>query len=142
VAYSQDRLTIIKILGSNIMAKIIFLVDDSVTMLMSVKNTLEIAGFKVETAEDGVKAMVKLTSGLKPDLIITDINMPNMGGIEFIKKARALPGFRFLPILTLTTESQQGRRDEGKQAGATGWLVKPVGGADLVKVIKQVLPGA
>ncbi|MEY2666503.1 MAG: hypothetical protein RLZZ384_674 [Pseudomonadota bacterium] len=124
------------------MAKIIFLVDDSVTMLMSVKNTLEIAGFKVETAEDGVKAMVKLTSGLKPDLIITDINMPNMGGIEFIKKARALPGFRFLPILTLTTESQQGRRDEGKQAGATGWLVKPVGGADLVKVIKQVLPGA
>jgi two-component system chemotaxis response regulator CheY len=68
--------------------------------------------------------------------------MPNMGGIELIKKARALPGFRFLPILTLTTESQQSRRDEGKQAGATGWLVKPVGGADLLKVIKQVLPGA
>jgi two-component system chemotaxis response regulator CheY len=111
-------------------------------MLMSVKNTLEMAGYKVETAEDGVKAMVKLTAGLKPDLIITDINMPNMGGIELIKKARALPGFRFLPILTLTTESQQSRRDEGKQAGATGWLVKPVGGGDLLKVIKQVLPGA
>jgi two-component system chemotaxis response regulator CheY len=124
------------------MAKIIFLVDDSATMLMSVKNTLEMAGYKVETAEDGVKAMVKLTAGLKPDLIITDINMPNMGGIELIKKARALPGFRFLPILTLTTESQQSRRDEGKQAGATGWLVKPVGGGDLLKVIKQVLPGA
>lgn len=123
------------------MAKTIFLIDDSATMLMSVKSTLEMAGFKVETAEDGVKAMAKLTAGLKPDLIITDINMPNMGGIEFIKKARALPGFRFLPILTLTTESQQGRRDEGKQAGATGWLVKPVGGADLLKVIKQVLPG-
>ena len=124
------------------MAKIIFLVDDSATMLMSVKNTLEMGGYKVETAEDGVKAMAKLTAGLKPDLIITDINMPNMGGIELIKKARALPGFRFLPILTLTTESQQSRRDEGKQAGATGWLVKPVGGADLLKVIKQVLPGA
>ena len=124
------------------MAKIIFLVDDSATMLMSVKNTLEMAGYKVDTAEDGVKAMAKLTAGLKPDLIITDINMPNMGGIEFIKKARALPGFRFLPILTLTTESQQGRRDKGKQAGATGWLVKPVGGTDLLKVIKQVLPGA
>lgn len=124
------------------MAKIIFLVDDSATMLMSVENTLEMAGYKVETAEDGVKAMAKLTAGLKPDLIITDINMPNMGGIELIKKARALPGFRFLPILTLTTESQQSRRDEGKQAGATGWLVKPVGGADLLKVIKQVLPGA
>jgi two-component system, chemotaxis family, chemotaxis protein CheY len=138
----RDRLTIMMISGSKIMAKIIFLVDDSATMLMSVKNTLEMAGYKVETAEDGVKAMAKLTAGLKPDLIITDINMPNMGGIELIKKARALPGFRFLPILTLTTESQQSRRDEGKQAGATGWLVKPVGGADLLKVIKQVLPGA
>ncbi|HCT99402.1 MAG TPA: two-component system sensor histidine kinase/response regulator [Methylococcaceae bacterium] len=123
------------------MAKTIFLIDDSATMLMSVKSTLEMAGFKVETAEDGVKAMAKLNTGLKPDLIITDINMPNMGGIELIKKVRALPGFRFTPILTLTTESQQGRRDEGKQAGATGWLVKPVGGADLLKVIKQVLPG-
>ncbi len=126
---------------ANIMAKTIFLIDDSATMLMSVKSTLEMAGFKVETAEDGVKAMAKLNTGLKPDLIITDINMPNMGGIELIKKVRALPGFRFTPILTLTTESQQGRRDEGKQAGATGWLVKPVGGADLLKVIKQVLPG-
>ena len=124
------------------MPKTILLVDDSVTMLMSVKNNLEIAGFKVETAEDGVKAMAKLSSGLKPDLIITDINMPNMGGIEFIAKARALPGFRFIPILALTTESQQAKRDEAKKLGATGWLVKPVGGADLIKIIKQVLPGA
>ncbi|MEI7839250.1 MAG: response regulator [Methylococcaceae bacterium] len=122
--------------------KTILLVDDSVTMLMSVKNNLEIADFKVETAEDGVKALAKLTAGFKPNLIITDINMPNMDGIEFIKKARALAGFRFIPILTLTTESQQGKRDEGKQAGATGWLVKPVSGADLLKIIKQVLPGA
>lgn len=68
------------------MTKIILLVDDSVTMLMSVKSNLENAGFKVETAEDGVKAMAKLTAGLKPNLIITDINMPNMGGIELIKK--------------------------------------------------------
>ena len=65
-----------------------------------------------------------------------------MGGIEFIKKTRALSGYRFLPILTLTTESQQSRRDEGKQAGATGWLVKPVGTPDLLNVIKKVLPGA
>jgi two-component system chemotaxis response regulator CheY len=109
---------------------------------MSLKGALEMSGFKVDTAEDGVKALAKLTAGLKPDLIITDINMPNMGGIEFIKKTRALSGFRFLPILTLTTESQQSRRDEGKQAGATGWLVKPVGSTDLLKIIKQVLPGA
>lgn len=124
------------------MAKKILIVDDSVTMLMSVQNNLEIAGFKVETAEDGIKAMTKLKGGLKPDLVITDINMPNMNGLELIKEIRALPGFRFTPILTLTTESQAAKRDEGKVAGATGWLVKPVGGADLLKIIKQVLPGA
>lgn len=124
------------------MAKTIFLVDDSATMIMSVKNNLEIAGFKVETAEDGVKALAKLKGGLKPDLIITDINMPNMGGLELIKNVKALPAFRFTPILTLTTESEASKRDEGKKLGATGWLVKPMGGADLLKVIKQVLPGA
>ncbi len=124
------------------MAKTILIVDDSATMLMSVKSNLENNGFKVETAEDGVKAMAKLTTGLKPDLIITDINMPNMNGLELIKNARAVPGLRFTPILALTTESQQGRRDEAKKLGATGWLVKPVGGADLIKIIKQVVPGA
>ena len=124
------------------MAKTIFLVDDSATMLMSVRNNLEIAGFKVDTAEYGVKALAKLKAGLKPDLIITDINMPNMGGLELIKNVKALPGFRFTPILTLTTESEASKRDEGKKLGATGWLVKPMGGADLIKVIKQVLPGA
>ena len=123
------------------MAKTILIVDDSATMVMSVKANLEIAGFKVETADDGVKAMTKLKGGVKPDLIITDINMPNMGGMELIKNVRALPGFRFTPILTLTTESQTDKREEGKKLGATGWLVKPVGGADLLKIIKQVLPG-
>ncbi|MFA7240047.1 MAG: response regulator [Sulfuricellaceae bacterium] len=124
------------------MTKTILIVDDSATMVMSIKNNLEIAGFKVETAEDGIKALSKLKGGVKPDLIITDINMPNMGGMELIKSVRALPGFRFTPILTLTTESQAEKREEGKKLGATGWLVKPVGGADLLKIIKQVLPGA
>ena len=124
------------------MAKTIFLVDDSVTMLMSVKATLEMNGFKVETAGDGVQALAKLKAGVKPDLIITDINMPNMGGLELIQNVKTLPGFRFTPILTLTTESQAAKRDEGKKLGATGWLVKPVAGPDLVKVIKQVLPGS
>ncbi|MFT5534384.1 MAG: two-component system chemotaxis response regulator CheY [Burkholderiaceae bacterium] len=124
------------------MAKTILVVDDSATMLMSLTNSLEISGFTVITATDGVIALEKLRKGSKPDLIITDINMPNMGGIEFIGKARALPGYRFTPILALTTESQQARRDEAKKLGATGWLVKPVGGADLIKIIRQVLPGA
>ncbi|MGK5022040.1 response regulator [Janthinobacterium lividum] len=124
------------------MSKTILLVDDSTTMLMSVKATLEMSGFRVETAADGMQAMTKLKAGVKPDLIITDINMPNMGGLELIKHVRALPGFRFTPILTLTTESQASKRDEGKKLGATGWLVKPIAGHDLVKVIKQVVPGA
>lgn len=124
------------------MTKTIMIVDDSATMIMSLRNNLEIAGFKVESAEDGTQALARLKSGVKPDLIITDINMPNMGGLEFIRAARVLPGFRFIPILALTTESQQAKRDEAKKLGATGWLVKPVGGADLLKVIRQVLPGA
>ena len=124
------------------MAKTILIVDDSTTMLMSLRNSLEIAGFSVLSASDGQVALDTLKGGAKPDLIITDINMPNMGGIEFMGKARALGGFRFTPILVLTTESQQVKRDEAKKLGATGWLVKPVSGTDLTKIIKQVLPGA
>jgi two-component system chemotaxis response regulator CheY len=67
--------------------------------------------------------------------------MPVMGGLELIEKARALPGCRFFPILTLTTESEASKRAEGKRLGATGWLVKPIAGGDLLKVIKQLLPG-
>jgi two-component system chemotaxis response regulator CheY len=118
------------------------IVDDSATMLMSVKNNLEIAGFRVETAADGVDAIAKLRSGSAPDLIITDINMPRMGGIELIRTARAIAGLRFTPMITLTTESQPEMRAEGKKAGATGWLVKPVGGAELLKIVRQLLPGS
>jgi two-component system chemotaxis response regulator CheY len=124
------------------MAKSILIVDDSVTMLMSLKATLAMSGFEVETANNGQVALDKLNAGLKPNLILTDINMPVMGGIELIGKVRAMPAFRFVPILTLTTESAAGKRDEGKRQGATGWLVKPISGNDLIAVIKKVLPGA
>jgi two-component system chemotaxis response regulator CheY len=124
------------------MAMKILVVDDSATMVLSLKTTLTMNGFEVETANNGQAALDKLKSGIKPNLIVTDVNMPVMGGLEMIGKVRALPGFRFIPILTLTTESEAAKRDEGKRLGATGWLVKPVAGNDLVKVIKQVLPGA
>jgi two-component system chemotaxis response regulator CheY len=124
------------------MSKKIFVVDDSATMLMSVRSALEMSGFTVETASDGVEALGKFQGGTRADLIITDINMPNMGGLDLIKNVRALPAFRFTPILTLTTESESAKRDQAKKLGATGWLVKPVSGNDLVKVVKQVLPGA
>lgn len=123
------------------MAKIILIVDDSETMIMSVSLTLEMSGFQVETANDGIAALTKLKSGLKPDLIITDINMPNMDGIEFIKNVRILKGYSFIPILTLTTESDASKRDLAKKIGATGWIVKPVIGTDLINAIRHVLPG-
>jgi two-component system chemotaxis response regulator CheY len=124
------------------MSKNILIVDDSATMLMSIRTTLEMGGYKVETAPDGAQALEKLKTGGKFDLIITDINMPNMGGMDLIKNARTLPSCRFTPILTLTTESQAAKRDEAKKLGATGWLVKPISGNDLLKVVKQVVPGA
>ncbi len=121
------------------MHKTILLVDDSATMLMSLSKTLTISGLTVETATDGSAALEKLKGGLKPALIITDINMPKLDGLGLIQEARKL--LRFTPILALTTESQQGKRDEAKRNGATGWLVKPVGGNELLQVIRQVIPG-
>jgi two-component system, chemotaxis family, chemotaxis protein CheY len=124
------------------MAIMVLVVDDSVTMVLSLKTTLSLHGFQVETASNGQEALGKLQAGLKPGLILTDINMPVMGGMELIRKVRALPGLKFIPILTLTTESEAAKRSEGKLAGATGWLVKPVSGNDLVGVMRKVLPGA
>ena len=123
------------------MTKKILVVDDSVTMVMSLRTTLTMNGFEVETAGNGQAALEKLNSGVKPNLIVTDINMPIMGGLELIGKVRAMPGFKFIPILTLTSESDNAKRDQGKRAGATGWIVKPVSGDDLIKVIKKVLSG-
>jgi len=124
------------------MAMKVLVVDDSITMVMSLKTTLNMNGFDVETACNGQAAVDKLNAGLKPNLILTDINMPVMGGFELIGKVRAMPGLKFIPILTLTTESDTAKREEGKRAGATGWIVKPVTGDDLIRVIKKVLPGA
>ena len=117
--------------------KSVFLVDDSTTMLMSLKSTLEIGGFKVDTAGDGEQAMTKLKAGLKPDLIITDINMPGMTGLEVIEKVRSK--LRFVPILALSAESAPSVRQEARELGATGWLVKPIRPDELVGVIKKLV---
>lgn len=124
------------------MAKTIMIVDDSATMLLSLRATLEMNGYKVEAASDGQAAADRLATGVRPDLIITDINMPRMGGLDLIRHVRSLPAFRFTPILALTTESQASIREQGRQLGATGWLVKPVAGQALVGVVRQVLPGS
>jgi two-component system, chemotaxis family, chemotaxis protein CheY len=124
------------------MAKKILYVDDSPTMQTCMRMTLEMNGYQVEVAGDGVEALDRLKVGDKPDLIITDINMPNMGGLELIGKIRALAGFRFVPILTLTTESQAAKRDEARKLGATGWMEKPVSNENLLALVKKVVPGA
>jgi len=122
------------------MGKTILIVDDSPVIIRSLKQTLEIASYEVLTANDGAEALEKIKGGIKPDLIITDINMPNMNGLNFIKNVR--PILKFVPILILTTESEAAKREEAKKSGATGWIVKPAQGPDLLRVIKQVLPGA
>lgn len=121
--------------------KTVMIVDDSPTMLMSIKSLLTKAGLAVETAADGQEALDRITAGFKPDLIISDVNMPRLDGISFVREARR-QGLRFVPILMLTTESEQSQRAAGKAAGATGWLVKPVQPDALMGVIRQVLPGA
>lgn len=120
----------------------VMLVDDSATMLMSLKTILTKAGYAVETAGHGQEALDKLSAGLRPNLIISDVNMPHMDGISFTREARKSAGLRFTPILMLTTESEQSKRTEAKTAGATGWLVKPVAPDQLLGVIKQVMPNA
>lgn len=127
-------------MGEQKAMKTILLVDDSTTMLMSMEGILKRAGFQVETATNGDAALKKISSSC-PDLMITDLNMPGMDGITLIREARKAPGMRFKPVLMLTTESQQAKRDEAKAAGATGWLVKPVKAEELLSVVKQVIPG-
>lgn len=117
--------------------KTVLLVDDSTTMLMSVKAALEIGGWQVEVAHHGKQALARLHQGLKPALIITDIQMPEMDGIEFIRETRK--SLRFAPILVLTTESQQPLRDEARRLGASGWLIKPIKGDELLKVVARIL---
>ncbi len=119
--------------------KTVLLVDDSATILLSLSSILSKAGYGVEKAANALEGLAKFKSGIKVDLLITDLNMPGKNGIEFIKEVRQLPGCKFVPILFLTTESQQEKRAEAKAAGASGWLVKPATADDLLNTIKLVV---
>ena len=123
--------------------KSMLLVDDSPTVLMSMGIVLERSGFAVVKAVSGEDGIAKIRSAAVPfALIVTDYNMPGINGVEMVRQARKLPGARFTPILMLTTESEQKKRDDARAAGATGWLVKPVPAEKLLAAIKQVVPGA
>jgi two-component system chemotaxis response regulator CheY len=122
--------------------KKILVVDDSATLRASVNYTLKSAGFETINAVNGADGLEKLTEAHKQGeqigMIISDINMPFMDGITFIKEVKKTP-FKFLPILVLTTESQDDMKLKGKQAGASGWLVKPFKPEQLVYVTKKFM---
>lgn len=119
------------------MAKILA-ADDSVSLRQMVAFTLKSAGHEVTEAADGVEALNAAKRG-KFDVVVSDVNMPNMDGITLVTELRKLPDFKFTPILMLTTESGTDRKMDGKRAGATGWLVKPFNPDQLLKTINKVL---
>jgi two-component system chemotaxis response regulator CheY len=121
------------------MPKTIITVDDSMSIRETVKMTLQTVGYKVFTAEDGACGL-RLCQQEKADLVITDLNMPNVDGIALITNLRALPQYRFTPILMLTTESNDEKKSAGKRAGATGWIVKPFDPARFLAVVQKVCP--
>ncbi|MGJ8686424.1 MAG: response regulator [Spongiibacteraceae bacterium] len=116
----------------------ILAVDDSPSMRQLVSMTLRKAGHEVQLAEDGEIAL-KLAAAIDVDLVITDVHMPNMDGITLTAELRKLDGYRFKPILMLTTESAADMKMRGKEAGATGWIVKPFNPESLLKVLDRVL---
>lgn len=121
------------------MAKTIFLVDDSAVMLMSVKQNLELAGFKVETAKDGLEAFNRIKGGLKPDLIITDINMPNMNGFQLLAEIKGDDKLKHLPVLMVTAEARKEDIVAAAQGGAAGYIVKPFTKATLEEKVTLIL---
>ncbi len=120
------------------MSKSIMTVDDSASVRQMVSFTLREAGYDVIEACDGLDALSKF-SGKNLNLIVTDLNMPNLDGIELIKRIRTGTENKFVPILMLTTESQDEKKIQGKQAGATGWIIKPFKPEQLLAVIKKVI---
>jgi two-component system chemotaxis response regulator CheY len=118
------------------MGKTVLIVDDSASMRQLVTFALKGAGYDVVEAIHGKDALGKL-GGAKVDMMITDLNMPEMDGIEFIKNVRGNAASKFTPIVMLTTESQESKKQEGKQAGASGWLVKPFKPEELIELVKK-----
>jgi len=116
----------------------ILAVDDSNSMRQMVSFTLKQAGHEVQEAADGVEAL-EMAKKARFNLVISDVNMPRMDGIALIRELRALPAYKFTPLLMLTTESGSDKKQEGKAAGATGWIVKPFNPEQLLATVNRVL---
>lgn len=113
-------------------------VDDSASVRQAVKIALNQGGYQVTEAIDGADGLARAT-GSKFDLVITDLNMPNMDGLSMIRELRKKPSFAGVPILFLTTESSDGMKREAKAAGATGWITKPFAADQLLRIVEKVL---
>lgn len=120
------------------MAKTILFVEDSASVRQVMTTTLKREGYDVITAVDGQDALTKL-DGKKIHLIISDVNMPNMDGLTFVKKAKQLPAYKFTPIIMLTTETQESKMNEGKAAGVKAWIVKPFQPPHLLAAVAQLV---
>lgn len=122
------------------MAKTIMVVDDSISIRQVVGIALKGAGYDVIEGCDGRDALAKLT-GQKVNLVISDVNMPNMDGITFVRELKTRPAYKFTPVMMLTTESQEDKKEQGKAAGARAWMVKPFKPEALLAAVqKLVLP--
>ncbi len=122
------------------MAKTILFVEDSASVRQVMNSTLTREGYEVILASDGQDALGKL-NGSKIHLIISDVNMPNMDGIAFVKQAKQLPAYKFTPVIMLTTEAGEAKKQEGQAAGAKAWVVKPFQPAQMLNAVaKLVLP--
>lgn len=120
------------------MSKTILVVDDSVSLRMTVKIALESTGYEIIEACDGVDALKKL-DGRKINLIITDVNMPNMDGITLVKEVKKLAAYKFTPIIMLTTETEESKKTAGKEAGAKAWVVKPFQPAQMLAAVSKLI---
>lgn len=122
------------------MSKTVMIVDDSASMRQTVKICLSSAGYDVVEAVDGKDGLAKL-DGRRVHLIISDVNMPNMNGIDMVKAIKQLPSYRFTPIMMLTTEADATKKSEGQAAGAKAWVVKPFRPEQLLAAVaKLILP--
>ncbi|MCV2421856.1 response regulator [Paucibacter sp. DJ2R-2] len=119
------------------MSKTILVVDDSGSFRTVVKLALQKAGYSVIEAVDGQDAVGKLT-GAKINLIVCDVNMPNMDGLTFLKHVKSLPAYKFTPVIMLTTESQEAKKAEGRSAGAKAWITKPFQPSQLVDAVNKL----
>lgn len=120
------------------MPKSILVVDDSSSLRQVVNITLKAAGYEVVEACDGKDALDKM-SGRRFNLIISDVNMPNMDGISFVQEVKRLPEHRFTPVIMLTTESQEGKKLAGQAAGAKAWVVKPFQPAQMLAAVAKLV---